>query len=61
MYRETTLSAFTKADVLRGPDHLRACVDGPGGPFALANEFWRTISASEFVPPDYWRGGPNSL
>ena len=55
--RETTPGAFTRADILHRPDHLRACVDGLGEPFVLVNEFQRTISASEFVPPDYWCGG----
>ena len=49
------------SDYLRGPVSLRACVNGPGGPPTLANKFRRTISASEFVPPDHWRNGPNSL
>ena len=53
LHRPMLWHTHLRTNVLRGQDQLCACVDGPSRPFALANEFRRTISASVFVSPDF--------
>ena len=47
----STLGAFTRADVLRGPDHLRQRRSS-GEPYLLTNLFLRTIGAADQIRYD---------